>query len=79
MMPLQRFRRLYRQLNDFERGRIVGMRETGRSYPAVGCHMQRTDTASCAKGTGSNGCCEELLDEMNALEGQNAQMQGKIG
>lgn len=44
-MPLRRYRRPYRQLNDFERGRIVGMREAGWSYRAIGRHLQRTDTA----------------------------------
>ncbi|GFU66736.1 hypothetical protein TNCV_2072951 [Trichonephila clavipes] len=38
MMSSRRFRKSYRQLNDFERGRTVGMREAGwssnRSSPA---------------------------------------------
>ncbi|GFY15609.1 hypothetical protein TNCV_1282571 [Trichonephila clavipes] len=68
MLPSLRFRRPYRQLNDFERGRIVGMRETRWPYQAICRHMQRTQLC---KGAGSNGCCKELFDEMNALEGQD--------
>ncbi|GFT83110.1 transposable element Tc1 transposase [Trichonephila clavipes] len=45
MMPSRRFRRHYRQLNDFELGPIVGMREAELSYLAIGHHLQRTNTA----------------------------------
>ncbi|PRD21319.1 UNVERIFIED_CONTAM: hypothetical protein NCL1_52061 [Trichonephila clavipes] len=43
MMPSQRFRRPYRQLNDFKCARILGMREVGWSYRAIDRHLQRTD------------------------------------
>ncbi|GFX19243.1 hypothetical protein TNCV_3013871 [Trichonephila clavipes] len=45
MLPLRRFRRPYRQLNDIERGRIVGMSEPGWSYRAIGRHLRHTNTA----------------------------------
>ncbi|GFW75313.1 uncharacterized protein TNCV_4189671 [Trichonephila clavipes] len=45
MKPSRRFRRPYRQLNEFERGRIVGMREAVESYQVIGHHLQRTDEA----------------------------------
>ncbi|GFS90363.1 transposable element Tc1 transposase [Trichonephila clavipes] len=51
MMP-SRFRRLYRQLNDFGRGRIVGMSETEWSYRAKGRHLQ----TQLYKSAGSIGC-----------------------
>ncbi|GFW46759.1 hypothetical protein TNCV_2981151 [Trichonephila clavipes] len=44
------------------------MRKAGWSYRAIGGYLQRTDTL--CKSAGSNGCCEKLIDEMNALEGQ---------
>ena len=44
-MPLRRCRRPYKQLDEFERGRIVGMREAGWSYRAIGRHLHRMDTA----------------------------------
>ncbi|GFS79466.1 hypothetical protein TNCV_2369971 [Trichonephila clavipes] len=37
----------------------------------VTCNVQ---TQLC-KGAGSSGCCEELIDDMNTLEGQDAQMR----
>ncbi|KFM63601.1 hypothetical protein X975_07394, partial [Stegodyphus mimosarum] len=43
-MLLRRYRRPYRQLNDFESGRVVGLPEAGWSYPTTGRHLQRTDT-----------------------------------
>ncbi|GFV07941.1 hypothetical protein TNCV_2620021 [Trichonephila clavipes] len=45
MMPSRSFRKPNRQLNDFEGGRIVGIREGGWSYQTIGRHLQRTDTA----------------------------------
>ena len=42
-MPLRRNRRHYEQLSDFERGRIVGLREAGWSNRRIGCHIGRSD------------------------------------
>ncbi|GFV72477.1 transposable element Tcb1 transposase [Trichonephila clavipes] len=49
MMSSLRFRRPYKQLNDFERGHIVGMYEAGWSDLAIGHHLQRRYRHSCAK------------------------------
>ncbi|GFX53395.1 hypothetical protein TNCV_2946341 [Trichonephila clavipes] len=49
MMPLRRFQKPYRQLNDFERGLIVGMREAGRLYLAINRSSPATYRHSCAK------------------------------
>ncbi|GFW77895.1 DDE_Tnp_1_7 domain-containing protein [Trichonephila clavipes] len=45
MVPSRRFQRPYKQLNDLERGRIVGMREAEWSYRAIGIHLQLTGSA----------------------------------
>lgn len=42
-MPLTRNRRQYEQLSDFERGRIVGLREAGWSNRRIGRHLGRSD------------------------------------
>ncbi|GFT84729.1 transposable element Tcb2 transposase [Trichonephila clavipes] len=42
-MPLRRFRRQYEQLLQFERGRIIGMREAGWSARQVACQLGRSD------------------------------------
>ena len=34
-MPLRRQRRQYQQLNEFERGRVIGLREGGLSFHAA--------------------------------------------
>ncbi|GFX05574.1 hypothetical protein TNCV_3434781 [Trichonephila clavipes] len=56
------------------------------SNPAViVVEIKREDEISSAhptqlgKGAGSIDCCEEFIDEMNALEGQDVQMRGNIG
>ncbi|GFU88935.1 transposable element Tc1 transposase [Trichonephila clavipes] len=42
-MPLRRNRRQYEQLTDFDRGRIIGLREAGWSNRRTGCHLGRSD------------------------------------
>ncbi|GFU47863.1 transposable element Tcb2 transposase [Trichonephila clavipes] len=42
-MPLRRNRRQYEQLTDFERGRIIGLREAGWSNRRIGRHLGQSD------------------------------------
>ncbi|GFT68067.1 transposable element Tcb1 transposase [Trichonephila clavipes] len=42
-MPLRRNRRQYEQLADFDRGRIIGLREAGWSNRRIGRHLGRSD------------------------------------
>ncbi|GFT13082.1 hypothetical protein TNCV_431831 [Trichonephila clavipes] len=42
-MPLRRNRRQYEQLTDFDRGRIIGLREAGLSNRRIGRHLGRSD------------------------------------
>ncbi|GFW31983.1 HTH_38 domain-containing protein [Trichonephila clavipes] len=42
-MPLRRNRRQYEQLTDFDRGRIIGLREAGWSNRRNGRHLGRSD------------------------------------
>ncbi|GFY22350.1 transposable element Tcb2 transposase [Trichonephila clavipes] len=42
-MPLRRNRRQYEQLTDFDRGRIIGLREAGWSNRRIGRHLDRSD------------------------------------
>ncbi|GFT29996.1 transposable element Tcb2 transposase [Trichonephila clavipes] len=42
-MPLRRNRRQYEQLTDFDRGRIIGLREAGWSNRRIGHHLGRSD------------------------------------
>ncbi|GFV42834.1 transposable element Tc1 transposase [Trichonephila clavipes] len=44
-MPLRRNRRQYEQLTDFDRGRIIGLREVGWSNRRIGRHLGRSDMA----------------------------------
>ncbi|GFW43796.1 transposable element Tcb2 transposase [Trichonephila clavipes] len=50
-MPLRRNRRQYEQLTDFDRGRIIGLREAGWSNRRIGRHLGRSDmvVARCWK------------------------------
>ncbi|GFU66745.1 hypothetical protein TNCV_2006101 [Trichonephila clavipes] len=66
MMSSRRFRKPYRQLNDFERGRAVGSWVVEQWV--VTCKVQ----TQLFKGAGSDDWCEELIDEINALKGQDA-------
>ncbi|GFU06927.1 transposable element Tcb2 transposase [Trichonephila clavipes] len=47
-MPLRRNRRQYEQLTDFDRGRIIGLREAGWSNRRIGRHLGRSDMVSCS-------------------------------
>ena len=40
-MPLRRQRRQYQQLNEFERGRVIGLREGGLSFRAIAERLGR--------------------------------------
>ncbi|GFW40414.1 transposable element Tc1 transposase [Trichonephila clavipes] len=42
-LPLRRNRRQYEQLTDFDRGRIIGLREAGWSNRRIGRHLGRSD------------------------------------
>ncbi|GFU64623.1 HTH_Tnp_Tc3_2 domain-containing protein [Trichonephila clavipes] len=42
-MPLRRNRRQYERLTDFDRGRIIGLREAGWSNRRIGRHLGRSD------------------------------------
>ncbi|GFW33866.1 hypothetical protein TNCV_3589511 [Trichonephila clavipes] len=42
-MPLRCNRRQYEQLTDFDRGRIIGLREAGWSNRRIGRHLGRSD------------------------------------
>ncbi|GFU80509.1 transposable element Tcb2 transposase [Trichonephila clavipes] len=42
-IPLRRNRRQYEQLTDFDRGRIIGLREAGWSNRRIGRHLGRSD------------------------------------
>ncbi|GFT80454.1 hypothetical protein TNCV_5122041 [Trichonephila clavipes] len=42
-MPLRRNRRQYEQLTDFDRGRIIGLREAGWSNRRIGRTLGRSD------------------------------------
>ncbi|GIY58064.1 transposable element Tc1 transposase [Caerostris darwini] len=43
-MPLRRKRARFEQLTEFERGRIIGLREAGLSYRAVAARVQRNSS-----------------------------------
>ncbi|KAJ4440838.1 hypothetical protein ANN_10685 [Periplaneta americana] len=42
-MPLRRNRRDFTQLTEFERGRIIGIREAGWSYRRIASYLRRSD------------------------------------
>ncbi|GFV12916.1 HTH_Tnp_Tc3_2 domain-containing protein [Trichonephila clavipes] len=48
-MPLRRNRRQYEQLTDFDRGRIIGLREAGWSNRRIGRHLGRSDMVEVAR------------------------------
>ncbi|GFU05290.1 hypothetical protein TNCV_964731 [Trichonephila clavipes] len=54
-MPLRRNRRQYEQLTDFDRGRIIGLREAGWSNRRIGRHLGPGDmvVARCWQQCGS--------------------------
>ncbi|GFU85598.1 hypothetical protein TNCV_2585021 [Trichonephila clavipes] len=47
-MPLRRNRRQYEQLTDFDRGRIIGLREAGWSNRRIGRHLRSERYGSCS-------------------------------
>ncbi|GFX66703.1 HTH_Tnp_Tc3_2 domain-containing protein [Trichonephila clavipes] len=47
-MPLRRNRRQYEQLTDFDRGRIIGLREAGWSNRRIGHHLGQERYGSCS-------------------------------
>ncbi|GFY07108.1 transposable element Tcb2 transposase [Trichonephila clavipes] len=47
-MPLRRNRRQYEQLTDFDRGRIISLREAGWSNRRIGRHLGRRRYGSCS-------------------------------
>ncbi|GFV81463.1 HTH_Tnp_Tc3_2 domain-containing protein [Trichonephila clavipes] len=47
-MPLRRNRRQYEQLTDFDRGRIIGLREAGWSNRRIGRHLGQKRYGSCS-------------------------------
>ncbi|GFU62068.1 transposable element Tc1 transposase [Trichonephila clavipes] len=51
-MPLRRNRRQYEQLTDFDRGRIIGLREACWSNKRIGRHLGRSDKLL---GVGNSG------------------------
>ncbi|GFU74988.1 HTH_Tnp_Tc3_2 domain-containing protein [Trichonephila clavipes] len=57
-MPLRRNRRQYEQLMDFDRGRIIGLREAGWSNRRIGRHLGRSDmvVARCSKWITEGRC-----------------------
>ncbi|GFX70693.1 transposable element Tcb1 transposase [Trichonephila clavipes] len=44
-MPRHRIRMHYEQLLEFERGRIIGLKEGGWTNRRIACHMDRSDAA----------------------------------
>ncbi|GFU37532.1 HTH_Tnp_Tc3_2 domain-containing protein [Trichonephila clavipes] len=56
-MPCRRIRAHYKQLSEFERGRIIGLKETGWANWRIPCHMGQSDAAirRCWQGWVDNG------------------------
>ncbi|GFU48895.1 HTH_Tnp_Tc3_2 domain-containing protein [Trichonephila clavipes] len=54
-MPHRRIRVHYEQLSEFERGRIIRLKETGSTNRKIACHMGRNDAAT-------RKCCQEWVD-----------------
>ncbi|GFV10376.1 hypothetical protein TNCV_2114281 [Trichonephila clavipes] len=50
-MPLRRNRRQYEQLTDFDRGRIIGLREAGWSNRRIGRPLGRSDMVALVLAT----------------------------
>ncbi|GFU43983.1 HTH_38 domain-containing protein [Trichonephila clavipes] len=62
-MPLRRNRRQYEQLTDFDRGRIIGLREAGWSNRRIGRHLGRSDMVVAR-------CCQQWKKGRVFAEGQ---------
>ncbi|GFX01529.1 transposable element Tcb2 transposase [Trichonephila clavipes] len=61
-MPLRRFRRQYKQLSQFERGRIIGMMEAGWSARRVARQVGRSDCVM-------RMCWDQWIREMSFTRG----------
>ncbi|GFV36803.1 hypothetical protein TNCV_5010871 [Trichonephila clavipes] len=78
-MSRRKQRSAFDQVSEFGRGRIVVYRDCGLPFRKIGSRVVTCSAQpQLCKGTGINSCCEELIDEMKALEGQYAQKRGKI-
>ncbi|GFU71973.1 transposable element Tcb1 transposase [Trichonephila clavipes] len=69
-MPLRRNRRQYEQLTDFDRGRIIGLREAGWSNRRIGRHLGRSDmvVARCWQQWITEGRVECTVAEVPSRE-----------
>ncbi|GFW59751.1 HTH_Tnp_Tc3_2 domain-containing protein [Trichonephila clavipes] len=54
-MPRRRIRAHYEQLSEFERGRIIGLKEAGWANWTIARHMSRSDAAN-------RRCWQEWVD-----------------
>ncbi|GFT09980.1 uncharacterized protein TNCV_1114411 [Trichonephila clavipes] len=68
-MPLRRHQRQYEQLSEFERGRIIGMMETGWSARRVARQIDRSEVTP----RGTHGIL--LLHVLPLMEGANFQQE----
>ncbi|GFS62325.1 HTH_38 domain-containing protein [Trichonephila clavipes] len=60
-MPLRRNRRQYEQLTDFDRGRIISLREAGWSNRRIGRHLGRSDMVVAR-------CWQQWITEVSSRE-----------
>ncbi|GFX74538.1 hypothetical protein TNCV_3214251 [Trichonephila clavipes] len=64
-MPLRRNRRQYEQLTDFDRGRIISLREAGWSNRRIGRRLGRSDMVVAR-------CWQQwITEECTVAEGQD--------
>ncbi|GFX38129.1 transposable element Tcb2 transposase [Trichonephila clavipes] len=67
-MPLRRNRRQYEQLTDFDRGRIIGLREAGWSNRRIGRHLGRSDMVVFGVGNSGSQKVECTVAEVPSRE-----------
>ncbi|GFU59624.1 transposable element Tcb2 transposase [Trichonephila clavipes] len=67
-MPLRRNRRQYEQLTDFDRGRIIGLREAGWSNRRIGRHLGRSDMVLLGVGNSGSQKVECTVAEVPSRE-----------
>ncbi|GFX56834.1 transposable element Tcb2 transposase [Trichonephila clavipes] len=67
-MPLRRNRRQYEQLTDFDRGRIIGLREAGWSNRRIGRHLGRSDMVVAPVGNSGSQKVECTVAEVPSRE-----------
>ncbi|GFW57645.1 HTH_Tnp_Tc3_2 domain-containing protein [Trichonephila clavipes] len=67
-MPLRRNRRQYEQLTDFDRGRIIGLREAGWSNRRIGRHLGRSDMVVARVGNSGSQKVECTVAEVPSRE-----------